>query len=161
MEIGTSTLAHSLLLKFRATLMFKCEESSAMTLGIAADTPVQRGTAAQGVDPLAAADLWGAIRVVTIVRFEVKTQASNLSVTLHTTLPRDDEECRRFGVYEASSAKEHTAASKLLNPHHGLPLPAYIKLLGDLRAIRAECNEDMLAILAHHKKMLGLPTCID
>ena len=73
-------------------------------------------------------------------------------MTLHTTLPRDDEECRLFGAYEASSAKEHVAASKLLNPHHGLSDPAYMKLLGDLRAIRMECNEDMLAIVAHYKK---------
>ena len=73
-------------------------------------------------------------------------------MTLHTTLLRDDEECRLFGAYEASSAKEHAAASKLLNPHHGLSDPAYMKLLGDLRAIRMECNEDMLAIVAHYKK---------
>ena len=66
-------------------------------------------------------------------------------------LPRDEEERRLFGAYEASTAKEH-AASKLLNPHHGLSDQAYLKLLGDLRAIRMECNEDMLAIIAHWKK---------
>ena|ERR1019366_8190568 len=44
----------SLPFKFRATLMFKCEESGAGTLGIAADAPVQRGRADQGVVPLAA-----------------------------------------------------------------------------------------------------------
>lgn len=66
-------------------------------------------------------------------------------------LPRDEQRCRLFGAYEASSAREHAAASKLLNPHHGLSDPAYITLLGDLRAIRMECNEDMLAIIAHHK----------
>ena len=71
---------------------------------------------------------------------------------LRTKHPQDDEECRLFGAYEASSAKEHTAASKLLNPHHTLSDPAYMKLLGDLRAIRMECNEDMLAIVAHYKK---------
>jgi hypothetical protein len=42
-------------------------------------------------------------------------------------LPRDEEECR-------------------------LSDPAYMKLHGDLRAIRLECNEDMLAIIAHCKK---------
>jgi|HubBroStandDraft_6_1064221.scaffolds.fasta_scaffold800061_2 hypothetical protein len=67
-------------------------------------------------------------------------------------LPRDEEECRLFGAYEASSAREHAAASKLLNPHHGLSDPAYMKLHGDLRAIRLECNEDMLAIIADCKK---------
>ena len=73
-------------------------------------------------------------------------------MTLHTTLLRDDKECRLFGAYEASSAKEH-AASKLLIPHHGISDPAYTKLLGELQAIRMECNEDMLAIVAHHKSL--------
>jgi hypothetical protein len=45
-----------------------------------------------------------------------------------------------------------TAASKLLNWHHSLSHPTYMELLGDFRAIRTECNEDMLAITAHHKK---------
>ena len=67
--------------------------------------------------------------------------------------PRDEQKCRLFGAYEASSAREHAAASKLLNPNHGLADPAYMKLLGDLRAIRIECNEDMLAIIAHHKNI--------
>ena len=74
-------------------------------------------------------------------------------MTLHTQHPQDDDdECRLFGAYEASSAKKHAAASKLLNPHHTLSDPAYMTLLGDLRAIRMECNEDMLAIVAHYKK---------
>jgi hypothetical protein len=73
-------------------------------------------------------------------------------MTLYAALLRDGEECRLYGAYEASSAKEHAAASKLLNPHHGLYDPVYMKLLGDLRAIRMECNEDMLAIIAHCKK---------
>jgi hypothetical protein len=88
---------------------------------------------------------------MTIVRFGAKSQASNLTVTLHP-IPRDNEECRLFGVYEASSAKEHSAASKLLNPNHSFSRPAYIKLLGDLRAIRTECDEDMLAIAAHRRE---------
>jgi hypothetical protein len=80
-------------------------------------------------------------------------------MTLHTKHSRDeDEECRLFGIYEASSAKEHTAASKLLNWRRGLSHPAYIKLLGDLRTIRTKCNEDMLAIAAHNKKMRELLT---
>jgi hypothetical protein len=87
-----------------------------------------------------------------------KVASIQLTVTLHITLPRDDEECRLFGIYEASSAKEHAVASKLLSPHLRLPLPAYMTLLGDLRVIRAQCNEDMLAIAVHHKKMLGLST---
>jgi hypothetical protein len=71
---------------------------------------------------------------------------------LHTQHSRDDEECRLFGVYEASSAKEHSAASKLLNWPHSFSHPGYMKLLNDLRAIRTECNEDMLAIAAHHSR---------
>jgi hypothetical protein len=74
-------------------------------------------------------------------------------MTQPTKHSRDDEECRLFGVYEASSAKEHTAASRLLNWRHSLSHPAYMKLLGDLRTIRTECNGDMLAIAAHHRKM--------
>ena len=91
-------------------------------------------------------------RIVTIVWFRKESQTSNLTVTLKTQLPRDDEECRLFGVYEASSAKEHTAASRLLNWHDSLSHPVYMKLLGDLRAIRTECNDDMLAIAAHHNE---------
>jgi len=78
--------------------------------------------------------------------------ASHVSVSLHTKRPRDKEECRLFGAYEVSSAKEHTAASKLLNLPHSLSHPAYMKLLGDLRAIRTECNEGMLAIAAHRRE---------
>jgi hypothetical protein len=72
-------------------------------------------------------------------------------MTLLTRLPGDGEEYRLFAVYDASSAKEHAAASKLLYPRHRLSGPAYTKLLGDLRAIRTECNQEMLAIMAHHK----------
>jgi hypothetical protein len=68
------------------------------------------------------------------------------------TLLRDDEESRLFEAYDASRAKECAVSSKLLNPHHYLSDPAYMKLLGDLRTIRMECNEDMLAIIAHCKK---------
>jgi hypothetical protein len=74
-----------------------------------------------------------------------------MPATVHS---RDEEEWRLFEVYEASSAKEHAAASKLLDLHHGLSDPVYLKLLRDLRAIRIECNEDMLAIVAHHATML-------
>jgi hypothetical protein len=75
-------------------------------------------------------------------------------MTLYTKRSRgQEEEWRLFGVYEASSAKEHTAASKLLNWHHALSHPTYKQMLHDLRAIRAECNEDMLAIAEHRRKM--------
>jgi len=44
----------SLLLKFRAPLMLECEQSRTVTLGIAAHAPVEGGTPAQRVVPLAA-----------------------------------------------------------------------------------------------------------
>jgi hypothetical protein len=64
--------------------MLKCEEPDAGTRRIAADAPVFGSGAAQGMEPLAPADLCGTIRIVTIVRFRAKSQASNLSVTLQT-----------------------------------------------------------------------------
>jgi hypothetical protein len=70
---------------------------------------------------------------------------------------RDEEACRLFGKYEASSAKEHIAASKLLIWQGVLSHPAYKKLLHDLRAIRTECNAEMLAIAAHHDKDARTP----
>jgi hypothetical protein len=75
------------------------------------------------------------------------------SVTLHTELPRDDEECRLLAVYATHRAKEHAAAHQVLHPSHSLPLRAYLELLGDLRVIRTECNEQRLAIGAHRTKM--------
>jgi hypothetical protein len=75
------------------------------------------------------------------------------SVTLHTKLPRDDEECRLLAVYATYRAKEHAAASQVLHPSHSLPLRAYLELVRDLRVIRTECNEKRLAIGAHRKKM--------
>jgi hypothetical protein len=94
---------------------------------------------------------------VTIVWCRGLLPASNVSMTLTTRVPQDNEESRLFGVYEASSAQEHIAASRLLNWHHSLSHPGYVKLLSDLRVIRMACNEDMLAILAHHENMLGFP----
>jgi hypothetical protein len=73
-------------------------------------------------------------------------------MTQPTKHSRYEEECRLFEVCEGASAKEHIAASKLLNWHRSLSHPAYLKLLHDLRAIRTECNEDMLAIAAHHNE---------
>jgi hypothetical protein len=78
--------------------------------------------------------------------------ASHVSVLMHTKRLRDEEECRLFGAYEVSSAKEHATACKLLNPHQSLSRPAYMKLLGHLRDIRTECNEGMLAIAAHRRE---------
>jgi hypothetical protein len=97
-------------------------------------------------------------RVMTIVRCGTKLQTSNLVVMRQTLLPKDKEGERLFALYEASSAKEHTAASRLLTPHRDLSNAAYLKLLTDLRVIRTECNADMLAIAEHHEKMRELLT---
>ena len=93
---------------------------------------------------------------MTIVRCCAELKASNLVVTLHTLLPKHKEGERLFALYEASAAKEHTAASRLVNPHRYLSNASYIELLADLRAIRTQCNEDMLAIKAHHENKQDL-----
>jgi hypothetical protein len=72
------------------------------------------------------------------------------------TLLLDDEGCRLFGLYEASRAKEVSATYQLLYPSHRLLHPEYMKLLGDLRATRTECNHKRLAIEAHRIKMRKL-----
>lgn len=74
-------------------------------------------------------------------------------MTLHAKSPVDEEACRLFALYEASSAKEAAATYRLLHPNHRLPHREYMILLGDLRSMRMECNEQMLAIGAHRKKM--------
>ena len=76
-------------------------------------------------------------------------------MTLDIRLPRDDEEYRLLAVYEASCAREHAAAAQLLYPHPNLPHGAYMKLVGDLQTIRKDCNEQMLAVRAHHNKSAG------
>jgi hypothetical protein len=85
-------------------------------------------------------------------------RASNLLVTINTRLPIDDEGERLFALYETSSAKEITTRYQLLYPSHILPHETYIQLVGDLRAIRVECNDNRRAIAAHHRKTLELPT---
>ena len=65
---------------------------------------------------------------------------------------------RLFALYEASSTKEIVATCQLLYPRHRLLYSEYTKLVGDLRAIRTECNDNRLAISVHHKKMRGLLT---
>ena len=74
------------------------------------------------------------------------------SVTLPTKLPLDDEESRLLAVYATHRAKEHAAAYQVLHPTHSLPLLAYLELVGDLRAIRTECNEKRLAVKAYREK---------
>jgi hypothetical protein len=85
-------------------------------------------------------------------------RASNLRVTKNTRLPNNDEGERLFALYEASSAKEIATTYQLLYPRRILPHETYIQLVSDLRAIRAECNDNRLAIAAHHRKTSGLAT---
>ena len=68
--------------------------------------------------------------------------------------PRDIEGERLFALYETSSAREITATYNLLYPSHSLPHDAYMALVGDLRVIRKEANDNRLAIAVHHKRLL-------
>jgi len=74
-------------------------------------------------------------------------------VILETRLPRDDEGARLFAVYEAFCAKEHATARQLLYPSRRLPNETYMKLMVDLRAMRPDCNDKMLAVRAHHDQV--------
>ena len=68
----------------------------------------------------------------------------------------DDNGCWLFAAYEAAKAKEQATAIKLLYSRHRLAHPEYIKLLSELRSVRTECNETMLAIATHRRKMMGI-----
>jgi hypothetical protein len=74
-------------------------------------------------------------------------------MTLNTKLQKDAEERRLFALYEASSAKEVSITSQLLYPGRDLPHETYMQMVGSLRAVRTECNDNRLAIGVHHKKM--------
>jgi hypothetical protein len=78
-------------------------------------------------------------------------------VRLHTKLPRDDDGTRLVALYDESKAKEAAVTHQLLNPSHKLPHETYMNLVSDLRAIQTECDDNMLAIAAHHKKVSELP----
>ena len=72
----------------------------------------------------------------------------------------DEEGSRLFGLYEASSANEFTAARQLLYPSHRLLYPEYMKRLDDLQVTRRECNDKRLAVEAHRTKLRELD-CIE
>jgi hypothetical protein len=76
-------------------------------------------------------------------------------MTLYRKLSRDDEEVRLLAVYETARVKEHAAAGRLLYPCHSLPRSAYLELVNDLRIIRKDCNEKMLAVHLHHNKIVN------
>jgi hypothetical protein len=71
-------------------------------------------------------------------------------------LARNNEEDRLLAVYEESRAKEIAASSRLLYPDRKIPHPEYMQLLADLRVMRRECDQKMLAVRAYHSKRLDL-----
>jgi hypothetical protein len=77
-----------------------------------------------------------------------------------TTLSLDDEGYRLLALYEASSAKEVADTRQLLYPSHHLLHAEYMKLLGDLRATRSECNDKRRAIEAHRTKLRELDSAL-
>ena len=73
-----------------------------------------------------------------------------------TGFPADENGCWLFAAYEAANAKEQATAIKLLYSRHRLAHSEYMKLLSELRSLRAECNGTMLAIATHRRKMTGI-----
>jgi hypothetical protein len=69
-------------------------------------------------------------------------------------LSRNHEEYRLLALYEESRAKENAASSRLLYPDRKLPHPEYMQLVADLRVMRTECDQKMLAVKAYRSKRL-------
>jgi hypothetical protein len=69
-------------------------------------------------------------------------------------LSRNNEEYRLLEVYEEARAEEIAASSRLLHPTRSLSHPAYMQLVADLRVMRTECDQKMLAVKAHHNKRI-------
>jgi hypothetical protein len=69
-------------------------------------------------------------------------------------LPRNHEEYRLLALYEESRAKENAASSRLLYPDRKLACPEYMQLVADLRVMRTECDQKMLAVKAYHSDRL-------
>jgi hypothetical protein len=69
-------------------------------------------------------------------------------------LSRNNEEYRLLEVYEEARAEEIAASSRLLYPNQRLSHPAYMQLVADLRVMRTECDQKMLAVKAYHNKRI-------
>ena len=69
-------------------------------------------------------------------------------------LSRNEEECRLLAVYEVCRAKEHAASSRLLCPDRKLAHEEYMQLVAELRVMRTECDQKMLAVKAYHSDRL-------
>jgi len=77
-------------------------------------------------------------------------------VILDTSFSVDDNGCWLFAAYEAANAREQATAIKLLYSRNRLAHSEYMKLLSELRSVRTECNETMLAIATHRRKTMGI-----
>jgi hypothetical protein len=64
-----------------------------------------------------------------------------------------DMERQLLAISEACVALEHAAAAQLLDPHHSLRYPAYMRMVDAYEALRAESKGKRLAVIAHRKKM--------
>jgi hypothetical protein len=69
-------------------------------------------------------------------------------------LSRNDEEYRLLAVYEESRTKEHAASSQLLYPPRKLSYTEYMQRVAELRVMRTECDQKMLAVKAYHNARL-------
>ena len=69
-------------------------------------------------------------------------------------LSRNDEEFRLLAVYEECRDKEHAASSRLLYPDRKLAHEEYMQLVAELRVMRTECDQKMLAVKAYQSEML-------
>jgi hypothetical protein len=69
-------------------------------------------------------------------------------------LARNEEEHRLLAVYEESRAREHDASSRLLYPTRKLEHSEYMQLVAELRVMRTECDQKMLAVKAYHSERL-------
>jgi len=56
--------------------------------------------------------------------------------------------------YEECRAKEHNASSRLLHSDRKLAHEEYMQLLAELRVMRTECDQKVLAVKAYHSERL-------
>jgi hypothetical protein len=69
-------------------------------------------------------------------------------------LSRDEAELGLLAVYEECRAKEHSASTRLLYPNRKLAHEEYMQLVDELRVMRTECDQKMLAVKAYHSERL-------
>jgi hypothetical protein len=69
-------------------------------------------------------------------------------------LSRNEKERHLLAVYEESRAKEHDASSRLLHPIRKLGHEEYMIQVAELRVMRTECDQKMLAVKAYDTERL-------